>query len=73
MAERTRKGSLWRRDVQSAATKICFSIWFAAYLAAQRTLVMKISDIRSARGEKSAFNRSYRGIRPAGWVRRGLR
>jgi hypothetical protein len=30
MAGRTRKGSLWRRAVQSAATEFVFAIWFAA-------------------------------------------
>ena len=44
MAERTRMGSLWRRAVESAATEFLFCNFALPHLAAQRTLVVKISD-----------------------------
>jgi hypothetical protein len=49
MAERTNeKGSLWRRAVESAATKFVLHFGFAAARGA-RTLVVKISDTSFAR------------------------
>jgi hypothetical protein len=44
MAGRTKKGSLWRRTVQSAATEFCLFDFGLPRLAAQPTLVVKISD-----------------------------
>jgi len=68
MAERTRKGSLWRRAVQSAATK--FVLHFGLpQLAAQRTLVVKISDT-SLHGKSGFESRLWRHV-PWKWPREG--
>jgi hypothetical protein len=62
MAGRTRKGSLWRRAVQSAATEFV-SQFCSPHLAAQRTLVVKISDTshHGKAGSNPAFDTTYRG------------
>ena len=66
MAERT-KGSLWRRADESAATEFVLQFGLP-HCAAQRTLVVKISDTSHLRKRVRIppSIASYRGIRPAG-------
>jgi len=62
---RANQGSLWRRAVESAATKF-FCNLVCRIVRPTNAGGEDLGYFAPPSGEKSAFNRSYRGIRPAG-------
>jgi hypothetical protein len=73
MAERT-KGSLWRRADESAATEFVFRFGLP-HCAAERTLVVKISDTSHLQAVKNppSIDRTVESVRRAGATRAAVR